>query len=87
MDFKFQNTDDSQKEQSDIKRPLTPPDNRDQWLKRQGYKVWPMEDELGFKTTQGTDEPSFHSNSVLGSLEEIKQDLRDHAGIIIMINL
>lgn len=77
MDFNFQQTNESQKEENDTKKPLTPPENRDEWLKRQGYKIWPMEDEIGFKSQ----EPLFQSDTVLGSLEEIKQDLRDHAGM------
>ncbi len=55
-------------------KPPSPPNNRNEWLQHNGYKQWPMEEEdESFEMLKPDD--------VLGDLDDIRQDLRDHAGM------
>ena len=56
-------------------KPLSPPKDRHEWLQRNGFKQWPAQD----KTNESFDK--LEPESVLGDLDDIKQDLRDHAGM------
>ena len=66
----FKSLDEEESEKEDENRPQSPPHTRVEWLQSQGLSTWPEANNFS---------NAFDRDGLLGSMDDIKDDLMSHA--------
>lgn len=66
----FKSLDEEESEKEDENRPQSPPHTRVEWLQSQGLSTWPEANDFS---------NAFDRDGLLGSMDDIKDDLMSHA--------